>query len=381
MGVQVNGPIAIDYTAALEQRGGIGRYVRDLIAALARQDDQTEYRLFAAGQTPHYLPDPPAPNFTWRPARLNAEWFARIWHRAHVPIPVEWWTGPITLLHAPDFTLPPTRKKTRTILTVHDLSFVRAPETATPSLRAYLSHVVPRSVVRSDLVLADSKATRQDLMSLYRTPPEKVHVLYSGVSECFSPVEDEVILKETRIRYGIGERPYILSLGTVQPRKNYSRLVEAFNRLESPEHTLVIAGGRGWLDEPLYRRIEELNLQERVKFIGFVHDEDLPALYSGARVFAFPSLYEGFGLPPLEAMASGVPVVVSNTSSLPEVVGDAGLLVDPYDVDALADALTRALDDEALRRTLVKKGRLRAQSFSWYTAARQLHQYYVSLLS
>ncbi len=372
--------IAIDYTAALAQGGGIGRYTRELVAALAPQDEVTAYRLFVAGQRNDALPAPPGSNFTWTPARLNAEWFARIWHRARIPIPIERWTGPVELLHAPDFTLPPVRRSTRTLLTVHDLSFIRAPETAAPGLRAYLKRVVPRSVVRADRILADSEATRQDIMALYRVNPENVHVLYSGVDAQFHPVQYGSALQAIRERYEIGGWPYILSVGTIQPRKNYGRLVEAFHRLRHPDLRLVIAGGRGWLDSPLYRQIEALGIQERVHLVGFVADEDLPALYSAAQAFAYPSLYEGFGLPPLEAMACGVPVVVSNSSSLPEVVGDAGLQVDPYDVDALADALAQVIEDETLRRDLVQKGKKRAETFSWETAARQLRGHYAALL-
>lgn len=373
--------IAIDYTAALTQGGGIGRYTRELIAALAAEDNQTPYLLFAAGQQIGRLTAPPGPNFTWKPARLDAEWFARLWHRAHAPIPIEWWTGPISLLHAPDFTLPPVRRGTRTVLTVHDLSFIRSPETATPQLRAYLNSVVPRSVARADYILADSAATGRDLIDLYHTPPEKISVLYSGVESRFSRIDDQAVLGAARGRYKLGDEPYILGVGTVQPRKNYERLVEAFHRLARSDIRLVIVGGKGWLDDPLYARIDALGLRDRVVMAGFVDDADLPALYSGARVFAFPSLYEGFGLPPLEAMACGVPVVSSNTSSLPEVVGDAALCVDPYNVDELAEALDLAIHDETLRRSLIDKGYRRVRQFTWAAAARQLRELYTRLLA
>jgi glycosyltransferase involved in cell wall biosynthesis len=372
--------IAIDYTAALEQGGGIGRYTRELVAALAALDDQTEYRLFVAGGRLRKLPDPPGPNFTWATTRLSSAWLARAWHRARMPLSVERWTGPIALLHAPDFTLPPTQRLTRTLLTVHDLSFVRAPDTADPGLREYLSEVVPRSIKRADHILADSESTRQDVIELYRTPPRKISVLYSGVSDRFYPILDEGVRQGVRERYQIGKGPYIFSVGTVQPRKNYGRLVEALHRLERPGLKLVIAGGKGWLDDPLYRQIEALGMSEQVQFLGFAADDDLPALYSAAEVFAFPSLYEGFGLPPLEAMACGVPVVASNTSSLPEVVANAGLTVDPTDVEALADALRRLLDDHGLRNTLINRGQLRVQGFSWTASARVLRQRYRLLL-
>jgi glycosyltransferase involved in cell wall biosynthesis len=269
----------------------------------------------------------------------------------------------------------------RTLLTVHDLSFERAPETAEPSLRSYLKRVVPRSVARADHVLADSEATRQDLIDLYRTEPDKISVLYSGVDARFRPVDDPTAIQAVREKYGISKGPYLFSVGTVQPRKNYGRLAEALHRLDRPDLKLVIAGGRGWLNDDLYLTIEQLNLGSRVQFIGFADDDDLPALYSGAQLFAYPALYEGFGLPPLEAMACGTPVVTSNISSLPEVVGDAALTVDPIDVDDIAGALDRGLDDTALRGQMRQLGLARAQSFTWEQAAAQLLGHYQRLLS
>jgi len=377
----MNQPIAIDYTSALAQGGGIGRYTRELVAALAAEDKQTPYLLFAAGQRYNKLPPPPGANFTWRPARLGEKWFARLWHRARIPAPIEMWTGPVSLLHAPDFTLPPTRQETRTLLTVHDLSFIRAPETSTPGLRAYLNAVVPRSVARADHIVAVSAATQQDLVTLYDTPIEKISVLHNAVDSHFHRIDDHKTLRAVRHRYKLGDAPYILAVGTVQPRKNYERLVEAFHRLELSDIKLVIAGGKGWLAEPLYRRIEDLKMHDCVQLTGFVDDDDLPALYSGARVFAFPSLYEGFGIPPLEAMACGIPVVTSKTSSLPEVVGDAALCIDPYSVDELTEALRTTLFDEPIRQVLITKGYIRVKQFTWQATAQQLCELYAKLLA
>lgn len=374
--------IAIDYTAALEQGGGIGRYARELVRALATQDHQTDYRLFfAAGFHNAKLPDAPSDNFTWCSSRLSTEWLARLWHRARLPICIERWVGEIDLLHAPDFTLPPVRRGVRTLLTVHDLSFERAPQTAAPGLRAYLGRVVPRSVARADHVLADSEATRQDLIDLYQTAPEKISVLYSGVDARFRPVDDPAAIQAVRSKYDIGESPYLFSVGTVQPRKNYGRLAEALHHLDRPDLKLVIAGGQGWLSDDLYQTIEHLKLGNRVQFIGFADDDDLPALYSGAQAFVYPALYEGFGLPPLEAMACGTPVVTSNVSSLPEVVDNAGLTVDPTSVDDIVEALHSALDNDPLRSQLRRQGLARAKLFTWERAATQLLIHYQELLS
>jgi glycosyltransferase involved in cell wall biosynthesis len=372
--------IAIDYTPAYEQGGGIGRYVRDLVAALARQDTYTAYRLFVAGAARRDLPPAPAANFSWRPTRLTPAWLARIWHRARVALPVESFTGAVDLFHATDFVLPPTRKHTRTIVTVHDLSFIRVPDTATPGLRAYLNVVVPRSVRVADHILADSQATKGDLIALYNVPPEKVTVLLSGVDPRFFPSGH--LLMTTRSKYHIPAKPYLFTVGTVQPRKNYVRLIQAlaFARGQGYDVDLVIAGGKGWLDDPIYAAIDASGLGGHVHLIGFADDVDLPSLYSGAEIVVFPSLYEGFGFPVLEGMASGVPVITSNVSSLPEVAGEAALLVDPYRVDEIAAAICQLLDDSSLRDVLIRRGFDQARRFTWERSAAHLQQIYANVL-
>ena len=335
--------VGIDATPAVTQGAGIGRYTRELLLALAALDTSTDYRLiFAASAASLKHPLPPLPpNFHTRRLPVHDIWLARLWHRARVPLPADWLTGPIDLFHSPDFTLPPVTARTRTLLTVHDLSFVRDPNSAVDVLRTYLNRVVPRSVARADHVLANSQATRADLMALYGTPAEKITVLYSGVNARFRPVTDAAALRAVRARYGLGDGPLVLAVGTLQPRKNYVRLIQAFARLPPTlaDVRLVLAGGRGWLFDAIFAEVDRLGLRDRVLFPGFTDDADLPALYSAARVLAYPSLYEGFGLPILEAFACGTPVVASTASCLPEVAGDAALLVDPTDVDALAAAL------------------------------------------
>ncbi len=371
--------IGFDATAAVRQGGGIGRYTRELLRALAAADAASDYRLFFASRSVvHPLPSLPS-NFRVTHLPVDDIWLVRVWQRARLPLPVNWLTGPIDLFHSPDFTLPPVARGTRTLLTIHDLSFIRDPESATPVLRNYLNAVVPRSVARADYVLADSQATRDDLAELYRTPAEKISVLYSGVHESFQPTTDPTALAAVRERYRLGDAPFVLAVGTLQPRKNYARLIQAFAHLpHSPttRYDLVIAGGKGWLYDSIFAEVDQLGLRERVIFPGFVADADLPALYSAARVLAYPSVYEGFGLPMLEAMACGTPVVTSTASCLPEVAGDAALLVPPTDVDALAAALDRALADEALRADLIAKGLARARQFTWDKSARQLLDIY-----
>jgi glycosyltransferase involved in cell wall biosynthesis len=374
--------IGIDYTAAARQRAGIGRYARELVTALLKSESTHQYTIFAAtGQLPraqwqqevnrlHAIRHSP---FAIRNLPLSDDWVARLWHRLRLPIPVETITGPLEIFYSPDFVLPPTRRATRTLLTVHDFSFIHYPEHFVPKLVSYLNQVVPRSVAQADRVLADSEATRADLVAHLDTPPEKVEVLYGGVDPRFHPEPEPEENERIRNRYGIGARPYVFSVGTIQPRKNYVHLIQAFANLPTCKFAdlqLLIAGGRGWLYEGIFAAAEKHS--DRVCILGFVDDADLPALYRNAALCAFPSLYEGFGFPVLEAMACGVPVVTSNVSSLPEVAGDAALLVDPLDVDGLAGAMARALENDDLRQGMIERGLAQAARFTWERAAHQL---------
>lgn len=370
--------IGIDYTPAYEQGAGIGRSVRGLVSALAIVDADTDYRLFIAGASNQNLPPSLAPNFRYYPSRISPKWWARIWHRAQIPYRVEYILGKIGLYHATDFVLPPIHKQTKSIVTIHDLSYIRVPETASPSLKKYLDVVVPRSIALATHVHAVSETTRQDIITLYNTPPEKVSVIFNAVESRFKPVD---ISKAILTKYHIPDAPYIISVGTVQPRKNYSRLVKSLVQIRQKHDVhLVIAGGRGWLEDEFYATIQQTGMTDYVHVTGFVADEDLPALYSGAICMAYPSLYEGFGIPVLEAMACGTPVLTSTTSSLPEVAGDSAILVNPYDIDAIQDGLERLISDQDLRETLSQKGLSQAQKFTWEQSARQLKRLYTQLL-
>lgn len=376
--------IAIDYTPAYEQGGGIGRLVRDLIDEFQSLSSKHQYKLFVSGFTTSKPLESIPTNYSWKTTRIAPKWLARIWQRAQLPLPAEYFVGAIDLYHATDFVLPPLRRGTRSIVTVHDLSFVRVPDAASPRLKAYLDVVVPRSVKRADYVTADSQATKDDLQNIYGIPGEKIEVLYSGVHQrYFQNIQSVASSVTMRSQYAIPDRPYIFTIGTVQPRKNYSRLIRAIKQLREQHYDigLVIAGGKGWLEDEMYQTIEQTKMQDFVHLIGFADEDDLPALYHHAECVAFPSLYEGFGFPVLEAMASGTPVVTSNISSLPEVAGNAALLVDPLKVDEIAAAIQQILDDSDLRQQLIKFGNKQARKFTWAQSAKQLLQIYEKVLA
>lgn len=373
--------IAIDYTPAYEQGGGIGRLTRQLVEALLEEDAQTTYRLWVSGYRPT-TPLPPYPNAVWRTTRITPKNLARLWHRLQVPLPIEWWVGRVKLYYATDFVLPPTLPNTKTAVFVHDLSFVRVPETTAPSLKRYLDAVVPRSVQRATHVIANSEATKADYCDVYNLPPEKITVLPLGVETRFyarTPTPDAILR-----RYGIPpNKPYFLCVGTVQPRKNYSRVIRALARLRQIgfDVSLLIVGGQGWLEDEMYHTLDVTGMSPHIHLTGFVDDADLPHLYRSALALVFPSLYEGFGFPILESMASGVPVITSNVSSMPEVAGDAALVINPYDDEALMHAMEQMLTSDTLRQTLISKGIERARMFTWARAGRALHHLFDHIIT
>jgi glycosyltransferase involved in cell wall biosynthesis len=373
--------IAIDYTPAVHQRAGIGRYTRELIQALSHLDTENQYSLLVLGRagarfTPARLPA----NFRLRFAPISDRWATVLWYRMNLPLPVDIFTGRAELFHGPSFTLPPSLAPS--LLTVHDLSFLRYPQGAHPALLAWLTKAVPRSLDRSHHVLADSESTRADLIELMQVPAHRIAVVGAGVEERFQPVTDPKTLAEIRTRYRLPDR-FILSVSTLEPRKNFTGLIAAYDSLATAagkssvaDLHLVIAGGKGWLYDDIFAAAKASPAQDRIHFAGYVADEDLPAVYSLATLFAFPSHYEGFGIPVLESMACGTPVVCANNSSLPEVAGDAALLIEATDTEALADAMWQLLADTSLRERLVLKGYDQAKRFTWEKAARRLLNVY-----
>jgi glycosyltransferase involved in cell wall biosynthesis len=369
--------IAIDYTAAINQRAGIGRFVRNLVGSLVALDTQDQFVLVHAAPNDGLVaPVPATANVATRQLRLPERWLSVLWHRLRVPLPIDWATGPVDIFHAPDFVLPPVRRARR-VLTVHDLAFLLYPECADTRLRDYLMAVVPRSVRAADFVVADSANTQNDVICLLGADPERTAVVPGGVEPRFRPTSAEAV-SEFRARHGL-DHPFVLSIGMIEPRKNWQGLIRAYSHLRAHHglpHRLVLAGPRGWLWESIFEERDRSPFRNDILFLGFVADEDLPTLYTAADVFAFPSFYEGIGLPPLEAMSCGTPVVISDAASLPEVVGDAGLTVPAEDVDALAEALGQVLLDSALRDRLRAAGLARAATFTWPAAAERLLDVY-----
>jgi glycosyltransferase involved in cell wall biosynthesis len=289
----------------------------------------------------------------------------------------------LDLVHDPNgiALLGGPRSRTRWIVTLHDaFAYVQ------PQLHNRLDNwryrwMLPRLIRRADSVITVSQCSRQDLIHHLKLPDEQVRVIAEGVDEKFRPIVDERERRQVLARYGI-KPPYLLYLGAITARKNITQLLEAFARVcqRHPDLILVVGGKRQWHTDEVDMALAHGESMQQVHFTGYVRDADLPALYSAASAFVFPSSYEGFGLPPLEAMACGTPVITSNTSSLPEVVGDAALTINPSDVDELAAAIERALTDQNLRADLRRRGLARAARFTWERTARETLDAYEHVL-
>jgi glycosyltransferase involved in cell wall biosynthesis len=364
--------IGIDASRALSAAPtGTEGYSYHLIRALLPLlDAQYRTRLYFRS-----APDPAA----FHNVELRVIPFPRLW--THVRLSWEMACHAPDLLFVPAHVLPPVRPK-RTLVTIHDLGYRYFPEAHPRRQRLYLDWSTRWNARVADHILADSCATRDALVQTYGVAASKITVAYPGYDSNLAPVHDAKFLDAAWARYAI-PGPYILFMGRLQPRKNLSRLIEAFARLapDRPDLSLVLAGPAGWLAEPVRTKVHELRLDGRVLFPGYVAEADKAALISGAQVFAYPSLYEGFGFPVLEAQACSVPLLASNTSSLPEVVGDGGLLVDPLDETAIAEGLTRLLDDADLRYNLIARGTANLRRFSWDATAHTVLTVIENLLS
>ena len=373
--------IAIDYTSAIRQRAGIGNYVRRLVDAMLEQDSGNQYTLLTSGRPTRERPFPEAANVRGRSIIIPDRYLNIIWYRWRLPLYATYFSGQVDIYHGPDFALPPIGKALHKVVTVHDLAFLEHPEYAVPELAATLAKVVPEAVAAADVVCTVSNEVSRTLMKHFSTPPEKLAVIPNGVSPFFRRITDPIILAATRHKFGL-KQPLVLGVGTLEPRKNHSGLIKAFYAAQKRKNgpaMLALAGGKGWLYEETQSLVKQLKLEKKVRFLGRVTDLELIALYSMADVFAFPSFAEGFGVPPLEAMACGTPVIASNTSSLPEVVGDAGLLIDPHNTGELAQAMIRILADTHLQEELRQKGYERVKHYTWQESARKMLTVYQKL--
>jgi len=369
--------VTIDVSPTVQKHAGLGRYAGEIARALA---GRVELNLFfnqsGAAQLPDYLRHLPhqsvnVGNKPWRMGVLLSQ-LSR-W-------PLDNTFGATDIFHATNHLLAHFGRA-KTVFTLHDLIFLHYPAYHLPYNRWFLTLAMPRFLRAAHVIVTPSECSRQDAIKFYNLPAEKIKVIYEAAAPHFKPATNPTELARIRQKYNLPAN-FLLHVGTIEPRKNLSRLLEAFRAAlaDHPGLRLVLVGKKGWLYDEFFQKIKTLGLDDHVVFPGFVDEADLPAFFQLAEVFVYPSLYEGFGLPPLEAMACGAPVICSNSSSLPEVVGNAGLLVDPADTAELAAALRRALSDADLRASLRAQSLARAAQFSWDRAGAELEAVYRQLL-
>ncbi len=365
--------IGIDARLTHYTQGGIAQYTQHIIDELGRIDSRNDYLILHSRKDPRNLAA--APNqrriACWTPAHHRFERWA---------LAAEVTSHRLDLLHSPDF-IPPCCGRFKRVITVHDLSFLHYPQFLTADARRYYNGQIAWAVEHADHILADSEATRTDVIEMLGVPPARITTVPAAVSAHFRPVPPDEARAVVQ-PYGL-EPGYILFLGTYEPRKNIGGLLRAYAALltDLPDvPPLVLVGRRGWLYDDMFALAEALGLGERVRWVEDAEYRDFPAIYSAAAVLCMPSFYEGFGLPPLEAMACGTPVVVADRASLPEVVGEAGLMVEPESVESIADALRRVLTDPALAADLRERGLAQAVRFSWEHTARGVLAVYEQVL-
>ncbi|MCL5074914.1 MAG: glycosyltransferase family 4 protein [Chloroflexi bacterium] len=362
--------ICLDASPTLQPISGIARYTTKLIEGLLKLDSGDNLSLL---YNRGLQGSPPAP-LNHLPKRViplgNKQWRLLLLLAYRLGSTMDGLLGDTDLFHGTDYLLPPLRR-INAVVTIHDLSFLLFPSCHTLGNRLNLRMMVPLAVRSAGAIIVDSQSSKRDLLRWIAMPEEKIHVIHLGVDDCYFVNRTDEERQRLLQRYAI-QQPFILSVGTIEPRKNIPALLDAYSALHGTgnlSHQLVIVGRAGWHHRSVLQQLT-VDRATSIRFLGHLPDEELAILYTAADLFVFPSLYEGFGLPPLESMACGTPVVCSNTSSLPEVVGEAALTVDPHDVASLARAMDQVFTDSDLRRRLAGQGRERAKMFTWQKTAR-----------
>ena len=382
--------VAIDGRTIVHDRSGVGIYADQIVRSLLRLDDRNEYFLFLVTDIPWLN----APNLRKIPIMGYHRMILNRWWE-NVLLPGYLSRYEIDVYFSPSYALPVlprlgtmmarlplprrwkslfnTRKATKYVVTIHDVIGAIRPDTFTPKMRMWQALFSRNAAALADRIIAVSESTKRDFLRIYCPLNRDISVVPHCVDERFSRVSDPAVLQRVQRRYSL-PASFVLNVGTVEPRKNVTGLARAYALLPAEvrrRYPLVVCGPHGWYSGPILDEIRSLGISDCIKIVGFVEHEDIPALYSLAALFVYPSLYEGFGYPPLEAMSCGVPVIASKTSSLPEVVGDAGILVDPRDEVALAHHMELILSDRQLQMRFGQKGCERAKQFRWEITAGQ----------
>lgn len=382
MALQRGQTLRIGLNTRYAQRGrtGIENYVINLVDNLGAIDTEDKYVLFQCNYKPkadiHVRENvqPFMSRFPTRPLLLRLFW-------EHIVLFFEIQKKHVEVFHGPSMVLPLFKPRScKYVVTILDISNTKYPEAYTFFTRLYLRVFVYLAQKKADKIIVISESTKKDLVEYYNINPQKITVTYLAASSDFKPITERKRLEEVKAKYSLPDK-FILFIGLLNPRKNIRRLILAFQKImdKIPDYRLVIVGKKGWLFDDIFKEVNDQRLEKRVIFVGYVQQEDLPVFYTLASVFAFPSLYEGFGIPILEAMSCGCPVLTSNVSSMPEVAGNAGLLVNPTSVEEIAAGILKLLSDDGLRKDCVQKGFVQARRFSWERCARETLELYRSM--
>jgi glycosyltransferase involved in cell wall biosynthesis len=370
--------IGIDATALPTQPVGAGNYIIQFVKALAKMDLDYEIVVFAQKSKRDLFDIPNDENLHWVIVPDKSPMYRLIWEQTTFPRLVR--RAELDLLHSLHYTQP-VLLGCPSIVTIHDMTFFLFPDLHTRSKRMFFPFAIRSSVRRADALIAISESTRQDSIRLLGVSPQKIFTTQLGITDEFRVVKDNELLVKVREKYDLPEA-FVLYVGLVEPRKNIPFLIRAYKSLvdEGIKHNLVIVGRIGWMSQEVFKQIEELGLEDRVQFTGYMPQDDLPMVYNLASLFVYPTKYEGFGLPALEAMACGTPVVTTAISSLPEIVGDAGMLIPPGDEQALAGAMAEVLSDPSLYNQLRTRGLQRSEHFTWERTAQETLKVYQQVL-
>lgn len=376
--------IAIELQPCLKNKSGIGIYTYELIKRLEQFESlQVKGNIFNFLNRNDIPKDIEALHCIKEICSLLPYGaYKRLWN--YIPVRYDQlFDGQADITHFFNFLVPP-KINGKVVNTIHDLTFLLYPETMDKRNLKFLKNNIQNSVNRPDKIITISENSKKEIIEYLGIDKQKIEIIYPGVDyERYHQVHDAMTIAKVRDKYRLPKQ-YILYMGTLEPRKNIVRIVEAFNKLKQntykSEIKLVLAGRKGWHYEPIFSKIQALGLEQEVIFTDYVAEEDKPIIYSEAKVFVFPSLYEGFGIPVLEAMASSVPVITSNGSSLPEVAGDAGVLVNPMNTEDIASAMYKLIEDERYARGCTERGSVQAQKYNWENSARRLYEVYQNIL-
>jgi glycosyltransferase involved in cell wall biosynthesis len=377
--------IGIDISLAVGEKAGVGHYSWELVKGLAEIDRQNEYilyPLFYNIRDPLFKTLPPfqAPNFRYNHCEHSAREAMDLWESPSIS--KKDLLGPTDVLHTTTVCCPRDHYG-KVVFTAYDVSFLTHPQFHTEANRLICLRGSLDAVLWADKIIAISRHTKEDMVKYFNVPEDRLVVVHLAHREEFRPIDDTSVLQKVRIKYNL-KKDYILMVGSIEPRKNHQLLIRAYNALPGlirKKFDLILGGGSGWLNTDIFELVKNLRIQDQVRFLGYIPDADLPAIINAATVFAYPSFYEGFGLPVLEAMACGTPVITSNVSSLPEIVENAGIMIDPSSMDELRERLIEVLKNDSLRENLRRKGLEQAKKFSWRDTAKRTLEIYEQLVA